>query len=1588
MSAARAGRPAAAGRGPGAAPAAPALLVPIDVRVFVVSDDSVGRAASWGRPDYDNLRFMERTDPEPFNRVPPGPTGRAGFRGAIVHWSLPDAFTAGRQSGDEPVRYPAAPNRWLVARKGPDGARWLHRAWIVASDVSPSPTGGSPWPTPTGSQTSIGAAWPIGQWPGEAELRDGRGAEDGLGTDARPLTALGAADPAFAAFVPNVNAVFSFADDLADLRAGADAGPLQYTVLGWYASAENDPLLGVAQYGPAGWQTEEQWRDLVEAGLGLTLGGQAQLHRAEQAARAWAEAHGRVVTDHARTRFPARTLCHGVVQGVPWNGTAGPTHSGVPITNPQLPGFVRPRVAIAHSAADALAAVFAQTRLDEGVDPETVAQLVDVFSAFATDLLPLLDESDDLLARLAVAVQQGWFGAADGGSAWAVVGARNAQSPLGDPAEPALTDGQRALLRALEDAQRRVDDATRVVRSEQQGLYGLWWKRERLRFEIPPRDKLKRQVAAAFAALEERLGARLERLRSERALRDAAERDLRAALDPAVAELVHTAAAAFRLPSDPVLLVSGVRRGLRHGTDGRLRADGALACRFTGQTVSGIAVAVPGGYVPVTANDVPPPHWRPEELPPEAGDLLAEAFFLDVDDAPWIARIAAGKAGLADPWELLHTIRTEQTVVWNGVLHPALDPAALEDGSMFVFDYGLGSLPQAVGVVFYTAPWSPLFLDWEVEFLPGARTPRAALEPWELPADGPRPRPLDAFTYRWRSADPPDPTGGLLLNGRSILTAQATDLLAARLEKLLADFPDAPEVVDNLDALTDAAAYARGADLLSQAATGLNLALLEQSATAFLTPVNGALDPYLHPPGGPDTTPEASPRPPGAIVTGPRFNPIRAGHLRLTRLWVVDDFGQVYKVLDRAEGVLPPSFPPALPADMVTPGDATLAALKPRITQPARLSLDLLPAADSDPGPRPGRPAADGVGAGVPGNPVLGWVMHQRLDHALLVYTADGAYQGAATDGGDRALWSPDPERWRPAQSPPGPHSIPEPRLRALVTGLLGRPDGAAALRSLLDLIDAAAWSVEPREGFVEELPLLTGRPLAVVRAGVRLAPLGLPAVDQAWELSGLDATDGFDEVPFPVQLGTAELLDDGLAGYYLDDDYSRIETVHAVPDDGYVGHRRPQVTLDGSLAPVVTLLMDPSAAVHAISGILPVVRVQLPPRFAVPALLRLAVTLRAGPVVGTAGTTTLPLPELGKGSWSWLAHPSPDQVALASTPVAAQAQAELADAYPVVREGWLRLDPGRIEAAPTFTVAPGALPTADDPGGASAATLDFTVHNDTGAAFVCTQVVVTLPIGPGAHDLTADSGGLALRAEPAGDWRFSHDAAGRLVARPESGGFALEAGAGLRFHAAGIRIGAAPGRVAVEIAATTAASGSVETTHSAVLHVEKAPTRPATLLTYTARPTAVATGQTAALAIACFNGTGGTVLCDRIQLGLPLGTGPTDLTVHPERVTAVLRTDGWNATSDGVGGFVLTPTSTPASPRAALAPGAVVCLELSGIDVVAAPGSAILAVTETATAAATGRYAAARTATAMALVRRAALGVEKRATLRKANTR
>lgn len=1566
---------------PGAGPGpwtGPALLVPMNVEALVITDDAYKAAWSFAPPAYSRLADMVSPDAAPFSPNPPQVPGDPKFRGVLLHWALPDGVTSGAQSGTG-VSYPAVPNRWLVVGRAALDGEWLDRAWIVASDVLGGRAGG-PWPPsePGGRPSTLGASWPIEQWPGEAAI-----AADLLHP---PLTAVGPGDPAYAAFVPNVPNGFTYADSFAaplDRRAG----PLAYTVLGWYSRPQLDPLYGAAQYGPDGWRTPGQWRDLT-ARLGWSVGDDAALEQAELAARAWALARGLPVDGDPHLRLPARTLCHGTVQGIAWEGPSGRYVSGAPTTNPQRPSYIRPRIAIAHSNADALASMIAEDERERGAGPRRIEELVKILAAFQLDLLPALDAADGG-ARLAMELQRDWFGTAAGGTAWEVLAPRDAAAPGGDPVPPPLTEVQRRLLDALNTAQAQFDRRTWSLESLQWDLFALWWKGSRLTQWFPPPEKEPQWTAAverATAVLKPQVAQAIEEYAQLRGRRDAAEAALRETL--ADLELRADANPPFQAPSEPVLMVSGVRRSSRHGRDGRFAEDGTLRCRFTGQTISGLIVPVGDRRVPVTGADLPPPVWSAAEQPRETTDLLLESAMLDLDFAPRIATVAAAKAGSADPWSLLAAIRTEQTLLWNTALHPALDHEAVAAAGAFVYDPGPGAAPSKIAVSLHRPPWSPLYLDWAFDYYPGSARQDSVLEPWELP--GADSEPLDEFSYRWRGPGIPDRKNAQRISGRAVLAAQATDVLAERLQRLIEDHADAPEVQDNLWALTDALTFLHNADLLSQAASGFNAALIERAEETFLAPDDRLLDPA----DGPTLLPDTPPRPPVTVVPNP-FQPIRAGHVRIVRLWIVDAFGQAFKVIDPQGGALSPLEPPLRGTDLRTRGDELLAELKPRVTQPIRIALDLLPA---EPGAVGADATATRIGAIAESDrsPVCGWITASPLDNGLLVHDADGVLEGVVLDAQDRAIWSGAPDRTVPAHGSPSPERIRNIHLRRMITGLLANSDSAGALQALLELIETTAWGSDPSGGWTdEELPVLAGAPLCVVRATLGLGLRGLPAQDQSWDATGTGSTAGFDAVRFPVQLGSTELLDDGLVGYYLDDDYRQINTAYEVEPHGYVGSDRPTPSLDGADAPLLTLVMSPRAAVHAVSGILPVARAEIPVQYTLPALDRIEVTIRTGPVLTGPGDVSVPLPEVSRGSWSWLEHQSPDKPADFEAIQNTDTIAALPDAPPVVREGWLRLSANPGPGCFSYSASPSVVATTADPARPSAAPLQITAYNHTGGPVDCERLEFRLPVGAADGDLVDEPGGIAATPPPDGQWHIEDDGAGRFTARPLAPPVRVERGATLTFGFAGLRINAVAGRALVEIIETAEKTAepvkTVKTAETAANHrsvggrvssgavaVTKIPPTAPTQLVYTVTPRSILEQEQeqeqehgpgvgamadadATFRITAFNPSVAEVRCAQISLVVPVWDRPGDLVRRAQDVSAsILEGADWRIESDGAGGFVLLPRSRehPARTRpqsaadafALVPPGGRIVMELRVEGGLApSPGTAVLAVIETA---------------------------------------
>jgi hypothetical protein len=176
---------------------------------------------------------------------------------------------------------------------------------------------------------------------------------------------------------------------------------------------------------------------------------------------------------------------------------------------------------------------------------------------------------------------------------------------------------------------------------------------------------------------------------------------------------------------------------------------------------------------------------------------------------------------------------------------------------------------------------------------------------------------------------------------------------------------------------------------------------------------------------------------------------------------------------------------------------------------------------------------------------------------------------------------------------------------------------------------------------------------------------------------------------PWAIRLGEAQQSDDGLVGYVLDDDYEHFETV-VDPSAGSGEYlrpigERPGLELDfGDHSTVVaTVLLDPRAAVHATTDILSTKKVFVPQEFTDPAIARMSVNFRTGPLLaattalhGPQGeseeTVLMPTPAGVVGTWTWSENRSGDWAKL---PILGQDQYDLPLSEPEIRSGFLTLD-------------------------------------------------------------------------------------------------------------------------------------------------------------------------------------------------------------------------------------------------------------------------------------------------------------------------
>jgi hypothetical protein len=576
-------------------------------------------------------------------------------------------------------------------------------------------------------------------------------------------------------------------------------------------------------------------------------------------------------------------------------------------------------------------------------------------------------------------------------------------------------------------------------------------------------------------------------------------------------------------------------------------------------------------------------------------------------------------------------------------------------------------------------PWNPFLLEWEVEVFPLANKSNLDPKTRRYASDFIS----DNFTVSENQVDlslKPDngaiTTAANIYSGRSILTPHAGIRLKKQIEAYLMpryyrakSIPVTQQGTAFLDqhidvvqtwyetnasspnqADADTASTAIGAykalmslDCLSQSLGGFNEALLMHKQTMQLA-ISDPLgfDDYQ------DFAKSVGAAVSNSIYSAPEplndFNPIRSGAMKIIQLRLVDTFGQIKDL--------------ALPEEVITsepmtnPDSDFHVRLAPRLVQPARINFRWL-AADSDEQEMNDHPAT---------TPICGWLLTNKLDNSLMIYDNQGRALGSLDEN---AVWESAPGG--------GPDAVNQidgignPHLKKMVAHIKGC--GAGFLEQFISAVDNALENIEP-ENFSQhqDIALLMGRPIALVRASVNLELQGLPAVHQGWNEFRQDLQrdtrddNGFSEVKFPIRIGDFKQFNDGLVGYWQenadagksdwfyapqsDDEQeitdARIKTHRTAANDVLIFQ---SVKSAPNIPSILSMLIDPRGLVHATSGVLPAKAISIPPDQYTAALQAIEITFLSTPILTDVGKMHLPLPAEAGYQWSWLQQDGPGGV-------------------------------------------------------------------------------------------------------------------------------------------------------------------------------------------------------------------------------------------------------------------------------------------------------------------------------------------------------
>ncbi len=448
------------------------------------------------------------------------------------------------------------------------------------------------------------------------------------------------------------------------------------------------------------------------------------------------------------------------------------------------------------------------------------------------------------------------------------------------------------------------------------------------------------------------------------------------------------------------------------------------------------------------------------------------------------------------------------------------------------------------------------------------------------------------------------------------------------------------------------------------------------------------------------------------------FNPLRAGFLEIEKITLVDSFGRFVDIANPS----PYAISENMTATQTPPDAAHAAYLAPRLVQPSRVDFDWISAQTPN-----GIDAFDVPASQPSSSPICGWIWPNHLDDSLMLYDSGGRPMGSlrtretgsAPTQTAELHWFPVPGQTTQTGANNRDQMVAyftslqaNPVFVDYVTNFL-YPDTSAAsttkFQSFLEVVrKSQAFIVSPAMQQNTELAVLMGRPLVITQANIALTQRGVPAVGlndltyPTWDQDGPHFTnDASSFIPYnfgnfdtgeisgvgvKCRVGMAEIqktggtnipyFDDGVAGYFLGESWDTLYT----PEDMASSDGITSVAAAGSTplsltpkgtAQLLTLVMDPTAAVHATTGVLPSKSLAIPSNLYSKVLAKLQITFLTAPILKAKNPPALPLPPERGYAWSWVEVGSSD---VPIKPAQGQVNAVFPQDPQMLVDGWLKL--------------------------------------------------------------------------------------------------------------------------------------------------------------------------------------------------------------------------------------------------------------------------------------------------------------------------